>query len=661
MQEVALEPGERRARDTTKPASEAGIEDAQQKAELLELAHDAILVRDIETNTIRYWNRGAETTYGWTAAEAVGRSIHWLLRTEFPQSFVEIARALYATGFWEGELVHYTRDLRRLVVLSRWAIQRDPNGRPIAILEINRDITLRKQTEARLEEQLRAADRARGEAFAILDASAEGMILVSPEDRFLSVNRRFGELFGIVSESLVGQTFADIKPSLGNVFADPLGFYEQVRDSAADPDRSFSFIAIQSQPQARELEVSTSPVKSGRGDFLGRLFVFRDVTRAREIDRMKTEFVSLVSHELRTPLTSIKGFADLLLDDPTTLGGEQREFLEIIRSNADRLVALINDLLDISRIESDRVELHNAPVDLGVVLRGVVATFRPQLEAKAQSLTLTIDPDLPFVLGDSDRLAQIFMNLLSNAHKYTGRGGKILIRAAEVEQQVQVSIADTGIGMSQEEQAQIFTKFYRARNRTTQQVGGTGLGLAITRSLVQMHHGEISVQSAPDVGSTFQVTLPAISRPERVTPRDLPGPTRAHGEHILIVDDEPDIASLLQRYLERAGYRTQTATSASEALTVARTERPDLITLDIGLKDTNGLAALEWLKSDPFTERIPVMLISVFDEGERAAQLGAVDFLPKPVDEKTLVSRVAAVLRHSPARESSERPTAPES
>ncbi|MBM4315269.1 MAG: cell wall metabolism sensor histidine kinase WalK, partial [Deltaproteobacteria bacterium] len=249
-----------------------------------------------------------------------------------------------------------------------------------------------------------------------------------------------------------------------------------------------------------------------RGGYLGRLFVFRDVTHEREVERLKSEFVSLVSHELRTPLTSIVGYVNLLLDgDAGELNEEQISFLETVKRNSDRLTLLVSDLLDVSRIEAGAILLKSTEVDLVPLLQGVAECLRLQIESKKQILNIDVGSELPPVSGDTNRITQILTNLLSNAHKYTPPGGSIHITASLENEHVRISMKDTGIGLSKEEQNKLFTKFFRAENPATQKVGGTGLGLWITRSLVEMQGGEIKVTSAPGEGSTFSFTLPVGS------------------------------------------------------------------------------------------------------------------------------------------------------
>jgi signal transduction histidine kinase len=224
--------------------------------------------------------------------------------------------------------------------------------------------------------------------------------------------------------------------------------------------RQFTLSVAQRWPEARELELDSSPVHGMDGEFFGRLYVFRDVTREREVDRMKSEFVSLVSHELRTPLTSVKGYLDLVLEGAVgEVLPEQREFLTIAKRNADRLAALIADILDLSRIEAGRLELQRTALDLATVVDEAAAALRPLVAEKGQRLTVDVPADLPAVLGDGERVTQVLTNLLSNAHKYTPPGGSVGVVARRDGTRVRVEVRDTGIGLTPYERSRLFTRF----------------------------------------------------------------------------------------------------------------------------------------------------------------------------------------------------------
>jgi signal transduction histidine kinase len=237
--------------------------------------------------------------------------------------------------------------------------------------------------------------------------------------------------------------------------------------------------------------------------------------RVQEVNQLKSEFVSLVSHELRTPLTAISGYLDLLTEAPGAQSTtKQQELLGIVKRNAERLVKLIDDLLDLSRIEAGKVELSITAVDIVAVITEVVSLLQPQIEAKGQELSFDRTHSLPAVAGDAERIRQILINLLSNAHKYTPQGGQIWLTARAEDGWVRIDVRDNGIGLSPDEQAHLFDRFFRARQPAMESVEGTGLGLPITRLLVDMHGGRITVTSAPGEGSTFSFTLPVADVPQ---------------------------------------------------------------------------------------------------------------------------------------------------
>jgi signal transduction histidine kinase len=351
---------------------------------------------------------------------------------------------------------------------------------------------------------------------AVLDATSEAIALVSDDRRTLSVNRRFNELFfGGARSDLLGAElpFETFLADIDRLFADPAGLRALFEETLADPDRRLTEVIVQRAPEARELELYSTPVRDAGDQRIGRLYVFRDVSSERAAERMKTEFVHMVSHELRTPLTSINGYVDLFLDGEFGfLSDEQRQYLQVVRNNGSHLLSLINDLLDVARMTSGAVKLERHELELGSLAESVAQTLRPQVDTRKQRLSVDVPGDLPRVLGDPGRVRQILMNLVSNAHKYTPQGGSLVVSARRAGDMVRIDVVDTGIGLSAADQAQLFTRFFRADNPTAKLVGGTGLGLVITRCLVEAHGGEISLASAPGEGSTFSFTLPVAPR-----------------------------------------------------------------------------------------------------------------------------------------------------
>jgi PAS domain S-box-containing protein len=369
-----------------------------------------------------------------------------------------------------------------------------------ALDRVNRALNTALDDERRTEAEIRS----------LVDSVVETLVLVSPEGRVVSVNHRFEELFGSASTDVEGKQIADLQPLIEQVFVDPAAVGERMTATDDEVKRTTAIVA-QKWPQERQLALFSTAVESD-GRTIGTLYGFRDVTQERELDRMKTEFVSQVSHELRTPLTAIKGFTDLILDgDAGDVNEEQSEYLGIVKSNADRLVALINDLLDVSRIESGRIQLKLADVDLRAILEMVIATMRPLLEGKQQRLTLTVEPGLPIAYCDHDRTVQVTTNLVSNAHKYTQAGGSIEVSVARRGDFIVVAVRDNGMGIAAEDIPRLFSRFFRVDNSLTREIGGTGLGLSIVKSIVEMQGGEVSLESEPGKGSTFAFTVPVAA------------------------------------------------------------------------------------------------------------------------------------------------------
>jgi signal transduction histidine kinase len=278
-------------------------------------------------------------------------------------------------------------------------------------------------------------------------------------------------------------------------------------------ERVNSLDAVNLTKDGRKIDVSMtlSPILDRDGDIVGVSTIARDITDEKVLERMKSDFVGTVSHELRTPLSAIKGFLELVADgEAGPVNETQREFLDIAVRNSDRLGTLINDLLDMSRIESDRMEMKSQPVDLRAALSEVAATFRH--EAFTKGLVLREDlAELPLIQGDKARLIQVFCNLVSNAINYTQRG-QIELKAVPVHEAVEVIVLDTGIGMTPEEQAHLFTKFFRGSNPIVAESRGTGLGLVIAKAILQAHGGSIDVQSRSGEGTRFRIVLPLNGR-----------------------------------------------------------------------------------------------------------------------------------------------------
>ncbi len=374
----------------------------------------------------------------------------------------------------------------------------------------------------------------------------------------------------------------------------------------------------------------------------GVVWTVRDITERARLEQAKSEFVATASHELRSPLTSIKGFVELLQNSPEPMSERQREFVEIILKSTDRLTELVGDLLDVARIEADRVELTCRPLDVGEAVHETAELMGPRIAQKHQQLSVYVAPTLPLALADAARVRQIVANLLTNAHLYTGESGSIQVRVEAERAWVQIAVQDNGVGMTAEQSERVFERFYRAREGGTSSPG-TGLGLSIVKSLVELHDGRIEVESKPGRGSTFRVLLPAAV-PEADLARSLAAIT---GRRVLVVDDEREIAELIAGQLAPLGVHTAIARSGTEALSMLRSSYFDAITLDVLMPGMDGFEVLRAIRADPELRATPVVFVSVFS-GRR--ELAGEWVVSKPIDADELRHVLGAAVESGRSR-----------
>jgi PAS domain S-box-containing protein len=462
---------------------------------------------------------------------------------------------------------------------------------------------------------------------AILSSTGDGLLIFDTNGRITFVNPAAEKMLARGAETLVGLVLEPwdlfgLKPDLDGGVRDTASQMREVRMEA---------------PEHRIVDVRVDPVLEGDGSYVGAVMTIRDVTAEREATQMKNEFVSTVSHELRTPLTSIKGYIDLILDgEAGEINEIQQEFLSIVKENSDRLVELINDMLDISRIESGRIVLKVQPLDVAERIEGAVNTFRAVLDQQGRTIHVDIPAGLPRAAGDPDRVGQVLINFISNAIKYSPAGGDVEVSASVIDSAVRVAIHDHGIGIAPEDQSRLFTKFYRVDSSLTREIGGTGLGLSICKSIIELLGGQVGVDSAPGEGSTFWFSLPLASA-ELVRTPSLEGPLGTPGGRILVVDNSEDVANLIATYLSRRGYEVVKAFSADEAWQYALELEPRVITLDVMLDEGAGFDLLQKLKADSRTKEIPVVVLSIICDEGKSHRMGATDYLEKPIEKTRLI------------------------
>jgi len=366
-----------------------------------------------------------------------------------------------------------------------------------------------------LERQYVLVERAQSESRAIFDASSEAYLFISAGGQVHALNRPFGEFFAMPAEEVVGMPFADMQHRWEALFVDAASFHTDLAQDDTDQERRYTTTAIQKEPQYRELAVSSTPVPSSTNAYLGRLYVLRDITREREAERLKAEFNALVSHGLRSPLTSIKGYTDLLIqqDETGSLTDLQQEFLGIVQSNTRRLLALVNDLLDMSRLEAQTMALHAVPLDLHSLIRDVSESIRPQIEERRQRLSLPPATSPLTVLGDENRVGQILTNILTFAANHTPVAGSMDWEtqpegATDAADKVARITCSCSGDLSAEELAAFNHPFFHDTAPSPSETVGGVLGPSITRSLVELHGGTLRASAEAGKGSAITFTLP---------------------------------------------------------------------------------------------------------------------------------------------------------
>ena len=366
--------------------------------------------------------------------------------------------------------------------------------------------------------------------------------------------------------------------------------------------------------------------------------------RVIEADRLKSEFLANMSHELRTPLNSVIALSGILLARMDgDLTEEQEKQVKIIKKSGKNLLELINDILDLSKIESGKMEISLEEFYIEDVVNDDRAMVTPLASEKEINISFIKNEEIPVIRSDRNKVKQILLNLLSNAVKFTPAGGSITIDATGRDGRVELRVTDTGIGIAKENLDKIFDEFRQVDGSSTREYGGTGLGLAITRRLVKLLGGEIRVESEIGKGSTFiiniPVTLDGVEPLTVVASRIDPG-----RKTILAVDDDPSVIYVLKKYLEGEGYQVVPAHNGAEAIRLAREVKPFAITLDIMIPGRDGWEVINELKGDPATEHIPIVVISILDNKSLGFSLGVTEYLTKPVERNTVLNALGRLM-----------------
>jgi PAS domain S-box-containing protein len=538
---------------------------------------------------------------------------------------------------------------------------------------------------ARWLERLRSPEIAPYWLSAIIESAEDAIISKTLDSRITSWNRAAEHIFGYTADEVIGKSVTilipedhpDEEPSIlaRLISGERIEHYETVR--------------VRKDGTRIDISLTVSPILGADGTVIGASKVARDITdrkraeeererllesernarqaaeeasqRAEEATRLRDEFLATLSHELRTPLTAILGWAHMLRTGQLKAQDTGRIY-EIIERNARAQAQLVDDLLDVSRIITGKLRLDVRAVEPSAFIESAVESVRPAAEAKGVSLRKTLDQGLVAVTGDLVRLQQVVWNLLTNAVKFTPSGGVVEIKLARAGGQVEISVTDTGVGISPEFLPHVFDRFRQADQRTTRQHGGLGLGLSIVRHLVEQHGGSVRAESGGEgKGSAFTVSLPAAHvnrgddarQPARTGERSsLPAyacPERLDGVRILIVDDEPDTLEMLKVGLAHCGAEVSGAGSAAEALSALEGSGCDVLISDIGMPDVNGYELIRRVRQLPpeCGGRVPAVALTAYARIEdrlHALRSGFHMHVPKPVELAELIAVTASLV-----------------
>ena len=610
-----------------------------------------------------YWSRELEEIFGLAPDTFEGTHDAFMARIhsedrDLLTEAVERAVQTHADYSVEFRFQHTSGEWRWMDGRGRAVY--DDAGRAVSVYGVGIDITERKR-----------AEQARAHLAAIVESSDDAIISKTLGGIITSWNSAASRLFGYAAEEIIGKSILTlIPPELQHEENEIIS-----RLRRGERIEHYETTRVTRSGERLRVSLTVSPVRDGSGRIVGASKIARNITererlleseraarsQAERLSHVKDEFLATLSHELRTPLNAILGWSALLRQQ--VLSGEERtRGLETIERNARVQAQIINDLLDMSRIVSGKLHLDVQPIYLQDVISAAIETVRPSAEARNIRLHTLLDSRIGRTRGDPNRLQQVLWNLLTNAVKFTPQGGRIQVVLERVSSHVEITVADSGMGIKSEFLPYVFDRFRQADASTTRRFGGLGLGLSIVRNLVELHGGTVSVRSAGEnQGTTFTIALPLLAvESERargqLTPRaedvnieeiQLPKLERAT---ILLVDDEADTRLLVQRILEDRGARVLTAASAAEALTLIAREKVDLMVSDIGMPGMDGYQLIEQARVlDPRRSGpLPAIAVTAYarpEDRQRSLLAGYQAHISKPLEARELIAAIASLLR----------------
>ena len=579
------------------------------------------------------------------------------------------------TGFALGTLCVIDRQPRKLTAQQKGALAALAR-RVTAQIELQQserllatEVRARKAAEELARHQALEIQGASALQRAILESAEFTVIATDPSGVLRSFNACAERLLGYRADELVGKESPARLHDPAELAARATGISKELKRpvpagvevlfakarQGGSETRTWSY--LRKDGTRFPVQLSVTALRGSEGGLIGFLAMGKDVSELQAVERMKTEFVSTVSHELRTPLTSIRGSLRILeaqIKGPLTEGA--LKLVKIANSNTERLIRLINDILDIEKIEAGKLELKLRKLDAALLVEKALESLRGMADAAGVYLAPQVARGLLFT-GDEDRMIQVLVNLGSNAVKYSNRGDVVLISAVpRPDGHLRFSVTDRGPGIPATEQKKLFGKFQQLDSSDTRKRGGTGLGLAISKAIVEQHNGVAGVWSQLGRGSTFWVDLPGISsspsssnlvgigaQPERAVAEEAPAPGL---QRVLLVEDDPDVAQVVTLFLRSEGVQVDRVASIAEAKQAVEGAAPALILLDVGLPDGDGLDLLAWLRERPATQDMPAIILSgsARDDDPMGGAL-MVDWLQKPIDGPALAMTLRRALR----------------
>ena len=597
---------------------------------------DAVIVTDVQ-GRVTFLNSVAEKLTGWSSETAKARKLTEVFRNldERTREVVEdpVAKVL-RTGSIAGLASHTVlvrRDGREIPINDSAAPILLPNGELFGVVLIFRDITEERQSE-----------HARAWLAALVESSGDAIVSKTLDGIVTSWNPGAARLFGYAPDEIIGKPITTIIP--------PELRHEEVEVLARlrRGERVDHFETVRLGKTGRRIDVSltVSPIRDEHGQIVGASKIARgigDQKRAerllREANQRKDEFLATLAHELRNPLASVRNSTELLRGAKHERP-ELQTACDILDRQLRQMTRLVDDLLDVSRINAGRIELQEEFVDLGLLLRALESSLQPDFAAADQTFSLSIPPEPLYVYGDRIRLTQVLSNVLHNANKYTPAGGRIVVEAGREQAEIVIRIRDTGVGIPPAMLDQVFELFSQVEGSSHRTRGGLGIGLNLAKRLVEIHRGRIEAHSqGPGVGSEFVIRLPAREPPREPVSAASPAQSATVARRILIADDNEDAAVSLSILLQWMGHETRVVCDGLAALEVAEEFQPDVLILDLSMPKLDGYEAARRISERPWARSVLLVALTGWaQEADRARgrQAGFHHHLVKPVDPEML-------------------------